>query len=165
MHLQSLVYKVDSPAQQLLASASLDSKQTYYFIYICNQTFSSPVNQPPSHYTFSALQQPSQLFCLNFPLCPFFLVLAIAIDSSVSTIDRTFHVPTVQLRVLLFTLHAKWWQDLWEASKILYMLNESLHKKTSKKKSTPCRDGSVHECTGWQSTKTRSAMRTVICTP
>ena len=24
----------------------------------------------------------------------------------------------------------------------------SLHKKISKKKSTPCRDGSMHECTG-----------------
>ena len=34
----------------------------------------------------------------------------------------------------------------------------SLHKKISKKKSTPCSDGSVYECTGWQSTKTRSAM-------
>ena len=34
----------------------------------------------------------------------------------------------------------------------------SLHKKISKKKSSPCRDGSMHECTGWQSTKTRRAM-------
>ena len=36
-------------------------------------------------------------------------VLAIAIDPSVSTIhvDRTFHVPTFQIRVLLFALCAK----------------------------------------------------------
>ena len=29
----------------------------------------------------------------------------------------------------------------------LYM--QSLHKKISKKKSTPCRDGSMHECMHW----------------
>ena len=34
----------------------------------------------------------------------------------------------------------------------------SLHKKISKKKSSWCRDISMHECTGWQSTQTRSAM-------
>ena len=28
-----------------------------------------------------------------------------------------------------------------------------LHKKISKKKSSRCRDGWMHECTGWQSTK------------
>ena len=37
-------------------------------------------------------------------------------------------------------------------------ITTSLHKKISKKKSNPCRDGSMHECTGWQSTKTRHAM-------
>ena len=29
-----------------------------------------------------------------------------------------------------------------------FMCDTSLHKKTSKKKSSPCRDGSMHECTG-----------------
>ena len=41
---------------------------------------------------------------------------------------------------------------------------QSLHKNISKKKSSPCMGGSMHECTGWQSTK-RGAMHTVICTP
>ena len=53
------------------------------------------------------------------------------------------------------------------AKKMLILLKAiiHLHKKISKKKSSWCRDGSMHECTGWQSTQTRSAMHTVICTP
>ena len=43
---------------------------------------------------------------------------------------------------------------------------KQVSKKISKKKSSPCRDGPMHECTGWQSTKTQCRhMHSIICDP